>query len=90
MNESDVIAQLVNEYAAVTVRLDRASAGPRLLLQAERTGDQVALDPVVLEALASLDRRSLSRLVEAFSETGSAGSALPPEESPDADGDQAP
>ncbi|MDQ6525193.1 hypothetical protein RB608_16350 [Nocardioides sp. LHD-245] len=76
-DQKQIVAQLVNEYAAVTVLLDRAPAGARLLLRAERTGDQVALDPVMLEALASLDARALGRLVEAFSETGHAGDAVP-------------
>lgn len=76
MNESEVIAQLVNEYAAVSVLLDRATAGPRIVLRAERTGGQVALDPVMLEALASLDAASLRALVAAFSETGAAGDVV--------------
>ena len=76
MNETEVVAQLVNEYAAVSVLLDRAPAGPRLVLRAERTGDHVVLDAVMLEALASLDPASLGALVAAFSETGFAGSAI--------------
>lgn len=76
MNEHEVIAQLVNEYAAISVLLDRSTAGPRLVLRAERTGDQLSLDPVALEAIASLDSAAVSRLVEVFSETERAGDAL--------------
>jgi hypothetical protein len=77
MGNAEVIARLVNEYAVVTVLLDRASAGPRLGLRAERTGDEISVDAVVLEALASLDPEAVRRLVAAFSETGRAGDAVP-------------
>jgi hypothetical protein len=72
---AEVIARLINEYSMVTVLLDRA-AGPRLVLRAERTGDEVSLDAVVLEALASLDPVSIRRLVAAFSESERAGDAV--------------
>lgn len=88
MNEAEVVARLVNEYAAISVVLDRATASPRLVLRAERTGDEVSLDPVALEAIASLDREAIGRLVEVFSETERAGDAIaePPRPGGRADG----
>lgn len=81
MEESDnlggqVVARLVNEYAAVTLLLTEGSSRPRLVISGDRTGDRIVLDAVVLEAIASLDPESVDRLVQVFSETGLAGDAV--------------
>lgn len=75
---AEQVARLVNEYASVTIFLDRRTASPRLVVRNDRTGDQSILDAVALEAIASLDAAAVSRLVTAFSETGRAGDAEDP------------
>jgi len=70
------LARLANEYSGVIIGLVETGAGPRLSIESNRSGHQVALDPTVLEAIASLDESSLSRLVGVFSEFGSASRAI--------------
>ncbi|EID15670.1 hypothetical protein C731_4629 [Mycolicibacterium hassiacum DSM 44199] len=43
-----VLADLVNEFAAVRVSLDRAGNGPRLLIEDLESGEQVFLCPLEL------------------------------------------
>jgi hypothetical protein len=53
------LANLVNEFAAVRVSLDRAGHDPRLLIEDTETGDSILLSPIELAALvlASSDDR---------------------------------
>lgn len=76
MHETEELIHLVNEYSGVRVSVDRSFAGPRLALRSDRTGDTVTLDATALEAIASMDEEAITRLVAAFSETGSAGDAV--------------
>jgi hypothetical protein len=78
MNENEQVAHLVNEYSGVRVLVDRSFANPRLALRSDLTGDAITLDATALEAIASLDEESITRLVAAFSESGSAGDAVGP------------
>lgn len=76
MQKIEELVHLVNEYSGVRVAVDRSFASPRLALRSDHTGDAITLDATALEAIASLDEESVTRLVAAFSETGSAGDAV--------------
>jgi hypothetical protein len=76
MGEDVEVARLINEYTSVRLYLTHAASGPRLLVRSDRTGDAVALDATVLEAIASMDHRGLAVLVEAFTEAGTANAAV--------------
>jgi hypothetical protein len=45
-----VLAELVNEFAAVKLSLDLSGNGPRLLVEDIETGDQVFLSPLELSS----------------------------------------
>ncbi len=46
-----VLAELVNEFAAVRVSLDESGNGPRLLVEDTESGDQIFLSPLELASL---------------------------------------
>jgi hypothetical protein len=74
--ERTELTRLVNEYTDVRVSLLRTGGGRRLELESVRTGDRAAFDATLLEVLASLDGPALARLVDAFTEHGSASAAV--------------
>lgn len=53
---------LSNEYAMVRFGKVKTGNGYRLLIQSSN-GEQIFLDPTILEAIVSLDHDSFSRLV---------------------------
>lgn len=76
MSETENVAHLINEYSDVQVSIDRSFASPRLVVLSVQTGQSVSLDATALEAIAALDETAVTRLVAAFSETGSSADAV--------------
>lgn len=84
MNRPDstrrVLADLVNEFAAVRVSLDLAGNGPRLLVEDLESGEHVFLCPLELASLTlatDADRDNWLRAgVYRTPETGSAGECV--------------
>ncbi len=74
--ERTELARLINEYSDVRVTLLSTGGGKRLELQSVRTGDRATFDATLLEVLASLDGAALAKLVDAFTEHGSASVAV--------------
>lgn len=70
------LTRLINEYTDVRVSLLETGGGRRLEVESIRTGDHSSFDATLLEVLASLDAAALARLVDAFTEHGSASAAL--------------
>ena len=61
------LERLSNEFAMVRFGKVKMGNGERLLILSSG-GDQVLLDPTILEAIASLGHEDLSRLLVAVSE----------------------
>lgn len=53
-----------NEFASVTVSVDRRGNGDRLLVADNRTGRRAYYDALLLEALAWLPEHLLARLLD--------------------------
>ncbi|MEH7251574.1 hypothetical protein V7111_05560 [Neobacillus niacini] len=61
------LEKLSNEFAMVRFGKVRMGNGERLLIQSSG-GEQVLLDPTILDAIASLGHEELSRLLVAVTE----------------------
>ena len=57
--------ELVNEFAAVTVVRVRTRNGVRLRIESQRTGGQIELDPLELEALTLQTHDLFTQLLSA-------------------------
>ncbi|MEC1521272.1 hypothetical protein P9D43_04350 [Neobacillus niacini] len=55
---------LKNEFAHVTVKLDRSANGDRLLIQDNRTGKISYFDPLELESLLWSTHKELTNLLD--------------------------
>jgi hypothetical protein len=54
---------VANEFARVSVALDRTGNGPRLVITDLETGQQIGLDPLELEGLTRLTHEAIARVV---------------------------
>jgi hypothetical protein len=54
---------VANEFARVSVSLDRTANGPRLLVTDLETGREIRLDPLELEGLTRLTHEAIARMV---------------------------
>jgi hypothetical protein len=52
-----------NEFARVSVALDRTANGPRLLVRDLETGREIRLDPLELEGLTRLTHDAFAQIV---------------------------
>lgn len=76
MIDNQELARLANEYTSVRVLLSEGPRSPRLVITSDRTGDETALDPTTLEAIASMSHEGLAALVEAFTDSDTADAAI--------------
>lgn len=65
-----------NEYTSIRLLSRRTENGTRVLVRSDRTGYQVDLDAMELDAIASMNHEGLGRLVKAMTESGSANTAV--------------
>lgn len=54
---------VANEFARVSVALDRTANGPRLLVRDLETGREIRLDPLELEGLTRLTHDAFAEVV---------------------------
>lgn len=76
MSDGQELTRLANEYTSVRVLLTEGPRSSRLIVRSDRTGDETSLDPTTLEAIASMSTQGLAALVEAFTDSETADTAI--------------
>ncbi|QXJ35449.1 hypothetical protein [Saccharolobus shibatae] len=55
---------LVNEFAHVTIKIDREANGVRLVIESKRFESKIYLDPLMLDFLTLLDQKELRNIIK--------------------------